>query len=98
MNVSLTPQLEAMIQKKVEAGLYNSASEVVREALRLLEEQDRIRELRMETLRKEVQLGIDQIERGEFKEYDSKGLKDLANRIKSEGRKRLEVARKRASA
>ena len=41
MNVSLTPQLEAMIRQRVESGRYNNASEVVREALRLLEEQER---------------------------------------------------------
>jgi len=41
MNVSLTPELEAMVREKVESGLYTSASEVVREALRLMEEKDR---------------------------------------------------------
>ena len=47
MNVSLTPQLEELVQKKVASGLYNSASEVIREALRLLEEQDRLRAMRL---------------------------------------------------
>jgi len=41
MNVSLTPALEKLIHKKVKSGVYNNASEVVREALRLLEEQDK---------------------------------------------------------
>lgn len=41
MNVSLTPQLEAMIRRKVESGMYNNASEVVREALRLLDAHER---------------------------------------------------------
>lgn len=40
MNVSLTPELEKLIQKKVDSGRYTSASEVVREALRLLEKKD----------------------------------------------------------
>ena len=48
MNVSLTPKLEALVRRKVESGLYNSASEVVREALRLLEEHDRIKEMKLE--------------------------------------------------
>ena len=43
MNVSLTPELESLVNHKVKTGLYNSASEVVREALRLLEEEDRIK-------------------------------------------------------
>jgi antitoxin ParD1/3/4 len=41
MNVSLTPQLEKMVRDKVESGLYNNASEVVREALRLMAERER---------------------------------------------------------
>jgi antitoxin ParD1/3/4 len=59
MNVNLTPQLEALVRQKVESGLYGSASEVVREALRLLEEQDRLRAARLEQLRQEVRAGLD---------------------------------------
>jgi len=36
MNVSLTAELEQYIRRKVKSGLYGNASEVVREALRLL--------------------------------------------------------------
>jgi antitoxin ParD1/3/4 len=57
MNVSLTPELEQLIRKKVESGLYLSASEVVREALRLLEERDRSHATKLEELRKAIQLG-----------------------------------------
>ena len=46
MNVNLTPQLEAMVRRKVESGLYNNASEVGREALRLMEERDSLQRLR----------------------------------------------------
>jgi len=66
MNVSLTPELEKLVHAKVESGLYLSASEVVREALRLLEERDRLQALRYEELRKEIQIGIDQADRGEL--------------------------------
>lgn len=59
MNVSLTSDLEWFIRAKVESGGYHSASEVVREALRLLEEHDRIRELGLEKLQREIQAGID---------------------------------------
>jgi antitoxin ParD1/3/4 len=38
MNVSLTPELEKLVTRKVQSGLYQSASEVVREGLRLLED------------------------------------------------------------
>jgi antitoxin ParD1/3/4 len=68
MNVSLTPELEKLVKRKVESGLYNSASEVLREALRLMDERDRIQEMKMAELRKEVQLGIDSLEKGETRE------------------------------
>jgi len=66
MNVSLTPELEQLIHKKVQSGLYLSASEVVREALRLLEERDKLRAMRFEELRRDIQIGIDQPDRGEL--------------------------------
>ena len=53
------------MRNKVRSGLHNSASEVVREALRLMDDRDRVREMRVEKLRKEIQIGVDQIERGE---------------------------------
>lgn len=65
MHVSLTPHLEELVRNKVRSGLHNSASEVVREALRLMDDRDRVREMRVEKLRKEIQIGVDQIQRGE---------------------------------
>jgi len=65
MNVSLTPQLEELVRRKVASGMYNSSSEVVREALHLLEERDRIKEMKLEALRKEIQKGMDSLDRGE---------------------------------
>lgn len=59
MNVSLTPQLEAFVKRKLDSGLYYSASEVIRDGLRLLEEKDRMKEIRLAELRKEIQLGLD---------------------------------------
>jgi antitoxin ParD1/3/4 len=66
MNVSLTPELEQLVHRKVESGRYLSASEVVREALRLLEERDQLRELKLDELRKIVAVGIEQADRGEL--------------------------------
>ena len=57
MNVNLTPQLEELVRAKVSSGLYTSASEVVREALRLLVEQDQIREAKLGELRAEIRKG-----------------------------------------
>ena len=94
MNVSLTPMLEELVQQKVATGLYNSASEVIREALRLLEERDELRKLRVGTLRKEISVGLDQLERGEVSEYDDRSLDTLAVDIKAKGRKRLAAKKK----
>jgi len=66
MNVSLTPELDKFVADKVAAGRYASASEVVREALRLLEEQEKSRAERLEEFNRELQRRIDGIERGEF--------------------------------
>ncbi len=54
MNVSLTPELERLVNEKVGSGLYQTASEVVREALRLIKERDQARE----QLRADVQEGL----------------------------------------
>lgn len=58
MNVNLTPQLEELVREKVASGRYTSASEVVREALRLLQDQDQLRSVRLETLRKDIRQGL----------------------------------------
>ena len=65
MNVSLTPELEKLVTRKVESGLYQSASEVIREGLRLLDDQDRLREIHLAEVRKKIQTGLSQLDRGE---------------------------------
>jgi antitoxin ParD1/3/4 len=66
MNVNLTPELEEFVQEKVRSGLYNNRSEVVREALRLMAEQDRLREAHMEKLRSSLAEGLAQADREEL--------------------------------
>ena len=81
MNVSLTPQLEELVKRKVESGLYKSASEVVREALRLLEEADRLKEMRLEDLRREIQAGLDS---GPATPIDFEDIKKRGRRVLAE--------------
>jgi len=88
MNVSLTPELEQLVNQKVESGMYHSASEVIREGLRLLRDQDELKRLRFDELRRDIGKGIDSLNRGKGKPFDVGGLK-------SEGRKRL-ASKKRA--
>jgi len=64
MNVSLTPELEQFVSAKVGSGGYSSASEVVREALRLLEEHDRTRSVQMAAFNQELGRRLDSLDRG----------------------------------
>jgi antitoxin ParD1/3/4 len=66
LNISLTPELDKFVSTRVRSGRYLTASEVVREALRLLEEQEKIREMRLMELKGQIQLGLDQIKRNEI--------------------------------
>ncbi len=85
MNVSLTRELEHYVNAKVESGLYGSASEVIREGLRLLKEKDELHRRKLEELRREVQIGIDQADQGKVKPLTDELVQD----IKTRGRKRL---------
>jgi antitoxin ParD1/3/4 len=77
MNVSLTPELEAMIRQQVDSGRYNNASEVVREALRLLEDHQRVQHLRSL-----LAVGLEQAQRGELVEFTPELVEDIARRAK----------------
>ena len=85
MNVSLTPELTKLVQDKVASGLYQTASEVIREGLRLLKERD---ERPQATLREAIQEGLTQLERGTYQDYTDATLKDLAQAVKQRGRER----------
>ena len=65
MNVSLTPELEKLVSAKVDSGRYNSASEVVREALRLLEEHDSARAAQLAEFNGELGRRLASLDRGE---------------------------------
>jgi antitoxin ParD1/3/4 len=64
MNVSLTSELEKFVSAKVESGRYNSASEVVREALRLLEEHDHARSVQLAGFNQELGRRLDTLDHG----------------------------------
>lgn len=81
MEISLPPELEKIINEKVESGLYNSPSEVVRESLRLLQEQDELKRIRRDELRREIMLGREQIQSGDFIEVKASELDDFAEKL-----------------
>lgn len=79
MNVILPPDLEAFVHDKVQSGEFSTVGEALVEGIRLLRERDE--------LRKEVALGLDQADRGEFVEF-------TAEEIMAEGRRTLEARKK----
>src|SRR5262245_60867946 len=92
MNVSLTPELEQLVTEKVKSGLYTSASEVSREALRVLKERDEVRQVMLQELRGEIQLGLDDLEAGRATTYNDDTLPLLVEKIQQEGRQRRVLA------
>ncbi|MET0026854.1 MAG: type II toxin-antitoxin system ParD family antitoxin [Candidatus Thiodiazotropha sp.] len=78
MNVSLTPQLESYVKQKVAGGMYSSVSEVIREALRLLEERDALQSMKLEALRQDIIQGLTSLDNGEGKPLDIDAIKARA--------------------
>jgi len=76
MNVQLTPELEQLVKEKVQSGRYNSASEVVREALRLMEQRDELRTVQLQQLRNRIDKGLAEAGRSADGETFMQGLID----------------------
>jgi antitoxin ParD1/3/4 len=93
MNISLTPQLEKLVQDRVKSGRYTSASEVIREALRLLETQDRARDQGFARLQADVESGLRELAAGQSKPFDDAA----AERIKQLGRAKLQAVKSTGS-
>jgi antitoxin ParD1/3/4 len=87
MNVSLTPELECFVSSKVDSGRYNSASEVVREALRLLEEHDHARSVQIAAFNQELGHRLASLDRGE--RVDPAAVRD---RIETKSRARRKIS------
>ena len=70
INISLTSKMAGMVRDKVKSGMYNSVSEVVRESLRLFEEQEMIKEMKLKELKRLIQEGDDDIKAGRVSEWN----------------------------
>jgi antitoxin ParD1/3/4 len=80
-NISLTPEQDAFVEKVVEAGEYQNASEAIRDALRVLRQRRTEDSLRLKALRAQVKVGIDAIDRGDFAEIDEADLEGYLERL-----------------
>ena len=78
MTVTLTPESEALVQRKVDAGGYTTVDEVIQAALRLLDEHDR----KLAELRAAIAVADEQIERGQVKEWTPELGAEILTRAK----------------
>ncbi len=81
MNVSLPPELEARVRQRVESGLYGSASEVIREALRLFEAYEQVKTAKLDNLRQDIAQGLSDVKNGRLKELDFASLKKQGRQL-----------------
>ncbi|MDP2822124.1 MAG: type II toxin-antitoxin system ParD family antitoxin [Sulfuritalea sp.] len=75
LNVSLPPELESRVRRHVESGLYGSASEVIREALRLFEAYQNVRVANLAALKADIDQGVADIAAGRIKKLDIESIK-----------------------
>jgi antitoxin ParD1/3/4 len=81
MNVSLPPELEARVRQRVESGMYDSASEVIREALRLFEAYEQVKTAKLDSLRQDIAKGLNDVKNGRAKEVDFESLKQQGRQL-----------------
>ena len=83
MNISLTSELAKIVHNKVESGLYNNASEVIRDAIRQLDANNELREIKSLYLREKLSKGLKQAEKGEFADYS---IEDIIENLDNESK------------
>jgi antitoxin ParD1/3/4 len=86
-NVSLTAEQDAFIERVIKAGEYQSASEAIRDALRVLQQRRREDALKLAALRSQIKAGLDALERGDFTEVTETHLDDYLDGLISKGRR-----------
>lgn len=82
MNISLTPTLDKWVENKVKSGQYTSSSEVIREGIRLLQQKEEHQQNMLNELKKEVQVGLNQLDSGKKKNLTP----SVIEKIKKKGR------------
>jgi antitoxin ParD1/3/4 len=87
MIITLSPELESFIKSQIDSGVYTSVSEVVSNALKLLEERER----KLQLLRSELQKGSDQIDTGDYDDLGAEDLDEFFEGVKQRGREKLKV-------
>lgn len=95
MHISLTPELEAIIKEKVTSGLYNNASEVIREALRFMKtNEELINQMKLDHLRSKLAEGERDLIEGRYTELKPEQLSDHFQLIKNRAVDRINQDKK----
>ena len=81
MNVNLTPEMADFVSRELSSGDYASASELVRDALRILRRDRDVEAQKVEILRRKLDVGLEQAERGEF---SSRSVAEIAASVLAE--------------
>lgn len=87
-NISLTDEQDAFVEKVVETGEYQNASEAVRDALRALQQRRREDALKLKALRAQIKAGVEALDRGDFVEMDDAELDDYLEGLTASVEKR----------
>jgi putative addiction module CopG family antidote len=87
MVISIPPEIERYVAEAIAAGRFDSAEEALREAFGLLQQRDR----QVESLRRDVKAGFDQLDRDEATEMDEAGLRQFFDDLQAQGRQRYEA-------
>jgi putative addiction module CopG family antidote len=93
MNISLAPELERVVQRKVRSGQYPTADALIHEAVQRLVEADEDEQEHAPEIRRRIAAAERQIDRGDYTEYDETTLRSLPDEIRARGLKRLAAAR-----
>lgn len=80
-NISLTAEQDTFIERVVEAGEYQNASEAIRDALRALQQRRKVDHLKLKALRAQIKAGVDAVDRGDFAELPDDELDDYLERL-----------------
>ena len=80
-NINLTASQDAFVKKMVKTGKYQNASEVLRDAVRSLQQRSKEDELKLTVLRKHIQAGLDALDGGDFTEIDDVDLDSTLDKL-----------------
>lgn len=85
-NVSLSPEQDAFIDEVLDSGEYRNASEAIRDAIRALQQRRKMDALKLERLRRSIDEGLADLDRGDYEEFDDAALESWLARVGDQAR------------